>query len=508
MRKNRHNKLFAVLYAKGNVQLLTKEAKSHCAPLSQEQKDEHYPGIDLLSMTDVADQLGLLPSLSLLPLDNKKSNRARKKIMEHTSVSQKHTAILALAQIPQFLEDQRSGYIVLLLAFLSRIISYVPSDILSGIPSVCCGNLPFIPGFLRTVLSAVGGPDWAYGSNYSVRRPTVLEGERTFPGSPAFSTSLYDYLGGSLTLLDKDLTMWLPLWNKAVIVSSNLPQSVRREILSSSPSIIPFYCDGEKAKGIWSISIPGKNLYEADSAALDHLRDRISLVAAVVDSFFHKISKKPKQICNLFDDIGELSPTVHIGRAIAGIPTTEYRILAASLCVYRAFLLYVLHQGWINEPECKNLLMNAQEALSPMEETVPTSASVVVGDWNSPSAFWPFLSQFLHENSDHISSDTPRSVDTVAAIHTLRGTQTPLLIIPRDLAEAAYHEYCDTHSLFNGWSGADLTNCILSWNIGAKRDTGDPSWGYYFYSPKRKITCLGIPVKNLPSEIQEILPQA
>lgn len=495
----------------GHTFLLAAQNNQTFSPLSQQAKDLHYPGIDLLPDYKIFEEY----DCDIIKLKATETANRRKKCLDRSSRRERQDAIRTLCTLPSHVADPHYGYSCLMIALLGRILPFVPQSIIARSPSVFCGSLLQVPIFLQLLLSTVNGPEWLHGESFTLCRPSCLDAQRPFPRSAAVSHTPHDYTGGTLHIHGEAYRFWIPLWNRAICISPSLPPDIQKSILDASFSVIPFYCNSSKGTSVWDICIPATSLLVEDASVLDSMENYRGVANAILDKFFRKYANTPERVHLFFDDIDALLPSIHLGKLITGTLSAESRILAAGLCVYRAFLTYMRDKGWIHTSEYTAFLSAAQDALFPQEETVPTSTSVVVGDWNSPSAFWPFLSQFLREHSDHIAADTPCSADTVAAIHTLRGEKDALLILPRFHVESAYHEYCAANGLFSNWSGADLTNCVLEWNIGAKEDKKDGGWPYHFYRPgnipvgqKRRVICLGIPVKNLPSEIQEILPQA
>lgn len=505
----------AVLYRKGNIQFLVKAGglKHTLQPLSQDKKDAIFPNIDSFSKSDLRAELGLLNGIDLFPLDDAKTKKDGENLLKKSSTAKKTAAILALCSAPKQLADTRSGYIVLLISMLARINSFVPSSIIAETPAVSCGDLTQSPPYLNTILSAVNGPSRVRGSNYTLKRPSCIEEFRPFPGTPAPSHSLHSYLGGTLKMNAKDYNIWVPLWNRAVSFAPGLPQTVQENILSSSPSIIPFYCNGTKPKGNWVISIKGDLLFMENSDGLSILQQYLPLIQAIIEKFFRKQTKKASGCRAMFDGIEKLYPSFQVGNLSASQPTTLARILAAALCVYRAFLSFACDKQWISEDQYTSLLTEAQNVIFPHNASdVKADSLLTVGTWDSPTVFWPFFTDFLRENALHICADTPCAKDAVAAVHTLKNQADPLLIVPRNLIETAYHAYCDLHGLYNDWEGRDLSAAILTFHQRLKTRSDCKTWPFSFYrnghSPSGKdglIPCLGFVLADLPDDIQTLL---
>jgi len=502
-----------VVRSEGHTFLLAARNNQSLSPLSQQAKDQHYPGIDTRSDRELIETY----NSNIVHLDATKTAKERKDYFKGFSLRERRHAIHALCSLPSYTADPHYGYACLMIALLARILHYVPQSIISGTPAVFCGSLLQVPSFLQMILLTVNGPEQLHGKHFTLCRPSCLEAQRPFPHSAALSHTPHDYIGGTLRIFGEDYRFWLPLWGRAVCIAPGLPADVQKTVLDASFSVIPFYCNNTKGSSTWDIRFPEGSLLVEDASVLDSFEDTMLLTAAILDKFFQKCANKSKHIYSFLDDIDTVIPSIHLGKSITGTLSAESRVFAAGLCVYRAFLAYVRDKGWISPSEYNEFLTTAQDAIFPQEETLPTPKSLIIGKWDSLSAFWPFFEQFLQEYKEFISVHTPCSANTVAAVHTLRGERDPLLIIPRYLVESAYHTYCDDHGLFNDWSGSELTNCVLGWEIGAKRGSGNEkkynAWSHNYYHPdsipdgqKEKIICLGLPIKNLPAEIQNILP--
>lgn len=498
----------------GHTFLLAAQNNQTLSPLSQQAKDLHYPGIDLLSGYQIADEYDLLYQRDIIKLKADKTAHGRKKCLDRSSLRERQSAIRTLCTLPSYAADPHCGYSSLMIALLGRVLPFVPQSIIAGTPSVFCGSLLQVPPFLQLLLLTVNGPERIHGGHFSLCRPSCLEAQRPFPRSAAISHTPHDYIGGTLRIYGDDCRFWIPLWSRAICIAPGLPADVQKSVLDASFSVIPFYCNSSKGTSVWDIRFPETSLLVEDESALDSMENCMLLASAILDKFFRKCADTSENVHSFFEDMDKVIPSIHISKSIVGTLSAESRVLAAGLCVYRAFLSYVRNKGWISSSEYHEFLAAAQDALFPMEETISAPESTVVGDWDSLSVFWPFLEAFLQEHKEHISIGAPCSISTVAAVHTLRNERDPLLIIPRDLVESAYHTYCANHGLFNDWTGADLSIASINWKIDVKkfdRDR-DPAWSYHFYRPdgpagkKEKIICLGIPIKNLPTEIQKILP--
>lgn len=494
----------------GQTFLLATQNSRTLSPLSQRVKDQRYPSIDLLSDYQIADEYGC----DIIKLKAEKTAHKYKKCFDRSSPKERHHAIRTLCTLMSYTADPHCGYSCLMIALLGRVLPFLPHSFIARTPSVFCGSLLQVPPFLQLLLSAVNGPDLVHGKHFSLCRPSCLEAQKPFPRSAAVSHTPHDYIGGTLRNYNKDYRFWIPLWSRAVCIAPSLPPDVQRAILDASFSVIPFYCNSSKGTSVWDIHFPDDSLLVEDPSALEAMENYIPLLAAILDKFFRKCGDTSEKVQSFFEDMDKVIPSVHINKSIVGTLSAEGRVLAAGLCVYRAFLSYVRNKEWINSSEYYEFLTAAQDALFPTEEMTSSPESTAIGDWDTLSAFWPFLKQFLQEHKEHISVGTPCSTDTVAAVHTLRTEGDPLLIIPRNLVERSYHTYCANHGLFNDWTGADLSIASIGWSINVKkfdRDR-DPAWSYHFYRPedpaakKDKIICLGIPINNLPTEIRKILP--
>lgn len=518
MNNKKINKPKCALYTKSSIYILSKDASSRMlAPIKAEKKDSLYPFIDTLPKGKAADTLGLVKGVDFLKLDDKRTKKDAQSLLSKTAQQHKAHACQTLCSIPSLIGDQRTGYAVLLLALLARLYSYIPGSIIPERPIVQCGDLLSVPPLLRMILTAINGPEWVAGSYYLLRRPSTLEGKRTVPGGSTISTSLYEYVGGTINFTDKERRFWLPLWNRAVAVAPGIPQKVQAEIINASPSVIPFYCIRTKPLTKWTVSLPGENLSDADSRDLDTQDKIFPLMSAIVDEFINHTTKHPKAFHESFSNMEEFLPPVHLGVSTVQA-TVEARIFAASLCVYWHFLTFLHGSQLLSDAQCEDFMLAARNAVlpakSPATQITQDSTSLLTGSWDTPEIFWTFLADYLKGAASHIDfSGTPCKKDIVAAVHTLRTSPDQLLILPRPLIEGAYHTFCETNGLSNSWSGVDLVHAILNWSIGLKQELDNSGWQHQFYLKdnipdglkRAKISCLAFPLKRLPDSIQSLL---
>lgn len=507
------------IIADGNIFPLVKDelAKSVLRPMSDDEKDEFYPQLDNRSLKQAINDLGLCEYLDVLPLTTPDLKQEKKRIFKAASPADKREACTILCTCPELLENPTPGYLCLLLSLFARFISYLPAPIVCISITVNCGDIDVAPEFLRVVLSAINGPIRLSGPGFSLLRPSSLFAYR-IPGRHSFSVAPTDYIGGWLKSQGEKFLFWLPLWDRAVCVAPGMPPKAAQLILDSSPSVIPFCCNGMRLQRDLAVNLPGKALYGANTDGLTDLDWNAPLISILVEKF---VKQTRKQVIrgDVLDSLDDFLPPVHLGRAVDGAYSAQDRVVAVSLCLYRHFLSYLRDHSWLSDFQCAEFLQKAQNAVLPpsvREDLSHCSDSVSIGNWNDPENFWKFLVEFIADNPESISRGTPPyAADVKGAIHTLRSSAEPLFILPRFIIESAYRAYCASHGLGHAWSILDLTREISTWPVGLKQERDNSGWQYNFYREDSippacrsgKISCFGFPIRKLPRSIQSLLSE-
>ncbi len=502
----------------GGVFLLVKDVAKNClSPLSAEKKDIAFPTIDADDFDAVSKRV--YPATTQ-ELDGAKTKQKLKKIRRKADRSQKVAAIAAFCNSPCSLRDPREGFRILLLAMLARVLTLIPETVLSKIPEINCGQIDEVPSYIKVILSAVNGPEIYRGTKCVMMRPSYIYGRRNKPGVGAYSTSLYDYLGGETKALGKKKRFWLPLNNRAVCFSPSVPSGIESLVCKHSPFIIPIYCRNTNSKNAFSIKVDGMGLYEGQEGCLNDLVDSVELLQAVFDKFFSKLLDKPRKTEKLFEGMKEFYSSVYIDRGTVGKPTVEAKVYAAGLCVFREFLRYAVKHEWIGLAEQDDILATAASVLSTSTSAVEKNSGdrQAVGGWDEISTFWAFLAKYLGEHKTDILYAVGKKAvqgtrNTVAIVRTLQGESRSWLILPRKKVENSYKEFCLQKGITVDWSGPDLSRAINRIINRSKKNSGDSGWMYNFYAKDSvpegekgaKVTCLGIPVDELPKDIQDIL---
>lgn len=507
------------IIADGKIFPLVKDelAKSVMRPMSDEEKDEFYPQLDGQPLKQSINDLGLCKYLDVLPLTTPDLKQEKKRIFDAASPADKREACTILCTCPEFLENPTPGYLCFLLGLFARFISYLPTSIVCISITVNCGDIDVAPEFLRVVLSAINGPVRLSGPGFSLLRPSSLFAYR-IPGRHSFSVAPTDYIGGHLKIQGEKFLFWLPLWDRAVCVAPGMPPKAAQLILDSSPTVMPFCCNGIRLQRDLAINLPGSSLYGANSDGLTDLDWNAPLISILVEKF---VKQTRKQVIrgDVLDSLDDFLPPVHVGRAVDGAYSAQDRVVAVSLCLYRHFLSYLRDHGWLSDFQCAEFLQKAQNAVLPppvREDLFRYSDSVSIGNWNDPENFWRFLVEFITTNPESISRESPPyTAEVKGAVHTLRNSTEPLFILPRFIIESAYRGFCTGHGLGHDWSILDLTREIATWPVGLKQERDNSGWQYTFFREDSfppacrsgKISCFGFPIRKLPSGIQSLLSE-
>lgn len=517
----------------GNVQPLVEDerAPKHYRPLTQREKDEAYPQIDERSRKKAVEALDLW-EWEVVELDEAETDKERYKALKKgrkkcedesgRKESQGSRWLRDFFALPMQTRSPRAGFAVLFAAILAQLSAVVPKAA-AKIRSIHCEGDDV--DAVRVILECVNGPAKRRGEDYTLRRPFWLEAQRGTITSAGYSTSPYVYLGGELKTAGKKRSFWLPLWNCAVAILDDLPDTIRA-LIEGWTTVFPIYC-GSGYKYRPDSSILGVDDLRVDAESVKKAGEGALFIHALIRVFTHSLRKHPKRAEEIFSGMCGYLPEQYSKGGGMFKPSAEQSFFVAGLCIYGALLDFLAGRGWLTAEECRAMFLAARKAILPEDtrrELMEKGAAI--GSWDKAETFWRFLAPWLDEQIDKGAvsfSGKPCGRDMIVAIHAMKNghqgskSTEPLVIIPRSILVNEYKAFLAGYGVETAWSEAEFTRVSLSWKIeGMKNGGRDPGWKHAFYrkgeypggSERESVICFGIPIAKLPDEIKAIIDKA
>ena len=466
------------------------------------QRKNHYAPLSAEVCGDSPDRL----RQDAIPLDAPSPVR-----LSRLNWDELHRACLLLCTAHQSIQAPQAAAVLLLLLCLSQVMDLALPH-LPGVPTIFITNTTDIPSALKQMTAVVCGPESFKGKNFHLKRPSYLQAVVPL-GAAAPSCNMEKYLGGCCRLeWGEKVHFWLPLC-RAAILSPNLPSSVRKQILDSSPLMLPLTLGSGKGSGARPVFLLDGKQFEAYAPdRLSALRESSPIIQSQLGAFVSWMRAKKKRQRKWIDGSADFLPTTQVGRFVQHGSDDNTRVLSIALSLFRQFLWFASAKaGWLTADEARHILRDYWQLVLP--ESVPSGSSESTPlSWDSPAAFWRFLNEYIAESSRSISTEgAPVSGGIVGVLHRLASGES-FLIFPRTLLLQAYMGWLSakggrTLAQTGRWE-AQVQTAIQGWGVPLKREGDDISWRFSFYQShqapqglKEKLPCLAFPLDQLPQEI-------
>lgn len=430
-------------------------------------------------------------------------------------------ACLALCSFPDCIENAESAATVFLLTLLSQI-AHLSVGITPALPAVildCDAPAATLP--IQTLLQAIQGPKQWRGKGWKLRRPYVVKPHLAM-GETAPSVSLYDYIGGKFyDDAGKRRRFCFPIISSTIALMPNVPPPVVKGVAQASPlALLLVFNDGREVGSRAKLKIKGAGFDSYDIDKLDQLNDLALLCYGEITAFLNWFCQKKKHVRRWRSELALFRPVTRQGHFCKPQSDDRTEWLCAGLSLLRQFLLFASGKaGWITVEEADGILIKYWRLVLPASAP-PTSAPDKRGDifaqvvlaYDAPQVFYRFLTDiYLPTYHKQIVVGARGEPGTMGLIHMLDGKQ--YFIAPR----RSFLEVYDKWLTGQGAIGFDLSSTKAEANIQRKlREAGVPvyseknnpsTWRFQFHKengPKGKISCLALPLAQLPASVQTV----
>ena len=433
-------------------------------------------------------------------------------------------AFRSLCQAGDLLQNSAGVWHILLIAMLARVLDLATPN-LPGIPVIRLKSISDVPPALQVLLQMVNGPkDVHRGDGWKLKRPSVLvpvldKEYRTHSSHPT------DYVGGTYENdYGETKRFWLPLNNCAVAVQTTVPKNILTILFEQWTTAIPIICgDGFKTKNRPTIELDGRDFLTVDPIVLSRLTDSTEHVYAELDYIFFRLHERKKQWRRCKASIDTYLPIVQHGRFVQATASSEAKILATALAVFREILDQAEDNDWVSAEDAAAAFTAAWRAVLPESapqppaiqapEVVHNVAAAPSLTYDSPTLFYHFLSEvFLPTHRDKIVlPGEPVTGQAVGKLHHLGGE--PHFITPRTQFLVQYRDYLIKNGIAPfSTQGSDWENpvqaALIEEEIPLKKE-GNGSWrcpsfydAPYRTAKTKTIKFVGLPLSQLPPEVQ------
>lgn len=450
-----------------------------------------------------------------------KKAKSEKIKLVHVAVKRKHLeaidfrgACLTLCGFIEHIEDAAAGAKFLLLVFLSQLfhqlVGFAPM-----LPVICLDDAPGAAlNIIRTLLSAVQGPERWQGKNWDLLRPWVVLPKLSLCETVP-SSDLTDYIGGTFKKSGKKKRRFcFPYIDCTFALPPNLPASVTKSLLSLSPLSLPIVFRKKDVSGASRclIEFKASSFISYDIAGIEELKEHARDCYTEILAFLCWFCQKEKRICRWQEDMDIFRPVTRKGRYTILQSDGQTECLCAALSLFRQYLIFASERhSWITQEEAQEIMLQYWRLILP--ESAPQEANGQSDrealPYDTPGVFYRFLSEeYLPTYREQIAVAQTGTQGTMALIRKMNG-DGKVLIIPRKRCFELYAQWLADHnaSAFASGNDAAVQRQLMDAGVPLRGEKGNPStWRFAFCGKDSgKLDCLALPIFQLPEQVQMVL---
>lgn len=310
---------------------------------------------------------------------------------------------------------------------------------------------------------------------------------------------------------------YFPFIGSSALLMPGLPLTVSKQIINISPLAMPILINPMKldsARPIIELESQMFDSYDVDGIRI--LNSSAQNCHMLVVSFLSWFRKGTKNIWRWQESVDSFRPVTRCGRFSQPKTDDRTEFLCAALAFLKQFLRYTYKiEVWITQEDAEEILLWYWRTVLP-ESVPPDESSIQAGavklKYDTPETFYRFLTEyFMPVYREQVRSASSDASETIGLLHKIG--KKLYFITPRMCFLELYARWLEDHDatvfdLFAHNGEAAVQRKLQDAGVPLKGESANPAtWRFKFYSEDDKVSCLALPLSQLPETVQNVFGQ-
>jgi len=449
------------------------------------------------------------------PIDVKIDSNHGKRSLKHCKMTDGSgsTAMDSILQFPRACADAYPSIMLLLICMVALVYDIL-FPLLGGL-AINLSGMSALPPAMLSLMSALAGDESWSGGRWKVKAPHILM-PRIKLGQQAVANHLRDYAPLEIVWHNRILRLAAPYFNRAVVLDSGFPETIKKAWITTCPFAIPIYIGNQVPKGFTrTLTLDGNALWACNSEFFTQLDANADNISALLLRFGEEMRCHPKRLFKTVQArLKWYLPSQQDGLFTRVIAANENPVKAVLMALLWEFLNWAIEEQFCSSDDANAFYHTVWGIVLP--ESAPNQARTAEKGqaasalrMDDARCFGLFLSEYIAEHCNHIKlPEEPWTPDAVGLIRHFEAQPEPLVIFDRRHLLDNYLSYIKRAggdaSFFSAVKESEfpakLQRALMDAGVPIRDGGRDVTWRYAMY-PKsvetHKTPALGLPTSRL-----------